>query len=82
MNYSWLTFITVRDILLLCRLFLICLPFLLLLYFSFDSLCTENKGWELVEEAKKEADELIEKMSDAIYFTDPQNRKRPEAPKK
>jgi hypothetical protein len=82
MNYSWLTFITVSDFLLLCRLFLICLPFLLFSYFSFDSLCTENKGWELVEEAKKEADELIEKMSDAIYFTDPQNRKRPEAPKK
>jgi hypothetical protein len=51
-------------------------------FFLGGSIFLENKGWELVEESKKEADELIEKMSDAIYFTDPQNRKRPDAAKK
>ena len=31
----------------------------------------EHKGWEQVEEAHQEADTMIEKMADSIYFTNP-----------
>ncbi len=31
----------------------------------------EHKGWELVDEAQKEADTMVGKMADSIYFTNP-----------
>ena len=37
----------------------------------------ENRGWELIEEAQKEADLLVEDMADSIYFADPSYRKNP-----
>jgi hypothetical protein len=30
-----------------------------------------HKGWELDDEAQKEADTMIGKMADSIYFTNP-----------
>ena len=44
----------------------------------------ENKGWELVKEAKSEANEIAAAMADSIYFSSPEARasfKKPEAPK-
>jgi hypothetical protein len=34
----------------------------------------ENKGWELVAQAKLEADDLLDQMADSIYFTSPEAR--------
>ncbi len=34
----------------------------------------ENKGWELVAQAKLEADDLLDEMADSIYFTSPEAR--------
>lgn len=45
---------------------------------------TENKGWELVKEAKREGNEIAAAMADSIYFSSPEARasfKKPEAPK-
>lgn len=43
----------------------------------------ENKIWELVEDAQRTADEMIEKYADAIAFTNPEAiPKPPEQPKK
>ena len=33
---------------------------------------TENRGWLLVEDAKKDADAVIDRMKDSLYFTQPQ----------
>jgi hypothetical protein len=44
----------------------------------------ENKGWELVNEAKREANDIAAAMADSIYFSSPEARasfKKPEAPK-
>lgn len=34
----------------------------------------ENRGWELVEEAQREAEAMRAEMADCIYFTDPSAR--------
>jgi len=34
----------------------------------------ENKVWELVEEAQKDANELVDQLADSIYFTNPESR--------
>jgi hypothetical protein len=34
----------------------------------------EMKGWELVEQAKREADGIVEEMADSIFFTNPENK--------
>jgi NADH dehydrogenase (ubiquinone) 1 alpha subcomplex subunit 5 len=34
----------------------------------------ENKAWELVEEAQKDANELVDHLADSIYFTNPESR--------
>jgi len=34
----------------------------------------DNKGWELVEQAKKEADKIVEEMADSIFFSSPEAR--------
>ncbi len=52
--------------------------------FSQSIFKTENKGWELVNEAKREANEIAASMADSIYFSSPEARasfKKPEAPK-
>ncbi len=44
----------------------------------------ENKIWEAVARAQREADETIADMADSIYFTSPESRagyQKPEAPK-
>ena len=40
------------------------------------SLCvsSDNKGWELVEQARKESDKVVEEMADSIYFSSPEAR--------
>jgi hypothetical protein len=35
---------------------------------------TDNKGWELVEQARKEGDKVVEEMADSIYFSSPEAR--------
>jgi hypothetical protein len=38
----------------------------------------DNKGWEQVAEEQLRADEVVEKMADSIYFTNP--REKPAEP--
>ncbi len=40
----------------------------------------ENKGWELVAEAERYADDVIVDMADSIYFSSPENRPAPPPP--
>ena len=42
---------------------------------------TDHKMWEMVEQAKKEADGLKERMADSIYFTSPEARSNYVPPK-
>ena len=37
-------------------------------------LILDNKGWELVEQAKKQGDKIVEEMADSIYFSSPEAR--------
>ena len=34
----------------------------------------EHKGWELVAEARREADAMVAEMADTIYFSSPESR--------
>lgn len=34
----------------------------------------ENRGWELVEDTRREADGVVADMADTIYFTSPEAR--------
>jgi hypothetical protein len=36
----------------------------------------ENRGWELVATANKDADALVAEMEDTIYFADPSKRNK------
>ena len=37
----------------------------------------DNKMWEVVEEAQRDADDVIESMGDVVFFTDPKNKTGP-----
>jgi hypothetical protein len=41
------------------------------------SVCVEEKGWERVAAAQKEADLMVAEYADSIYFSDPANRRKP-----
>lgn len=37
----------------------------------------EEKGWERIAAARKEADLMVAELADTIYFSDPSNRRKP-----
>jgi hypothetical protein len=39
----------------------------------------DSRGWELVKEAKSQADFLLEELADSIYFSSPEERPPPPA---
>ena len=40
----------------------------------------DNRGWELVEAAQAEADQIVEEMADSIYFSSPHCRESYQSP--
>ena len=60
----------------LVRLFCVCL-FLFIVCEIIIAIVIDNKLWEVVAEAQRDADDVLKDMGDVVYFTDPKNKTGP-----